>query len=36
MPNPTIPTCADRAGDEIVDYFDDMVNPPACCASEYR
>ncbi|WP_147917933.1 hypothetical protein [Ruania zhangjianzhongii] len=28
MPNPLIPTCADLAGDEDLDRFDDMVNPP--------
>src|SRR5690625_4527095 len=28
MPNPLIPTCADLAGEEVMDHFDDMVNPP--------
>ncbi len=28
MPNPLIPTCADLAGDEVLDRYDDMVNPP--------
>ena len=26
--NPVIPTCADLAGDEVTDRFDDMINPP--------
>src|SRR5690625_2490768 len=28
MPNPLVPTCAELASDEVLDQFDDMVNPP--------